>query len=314
MKLLFDNCLSQNPSGSERFSEPLGIGLGNFDGLHIGHMVLINTLIDECKFNGIKSMLYTFRQHPDDIVRKNLLTSIITDTQKKVEILGESHLDYLFLDEFDENFSHMEPDAFIKEILVGRFGVRLAVAGFDYSFGYKGRGGVEMLKNYGKMLGFKVIIIPSVRLGHEVVSSTLIRQYVKAGNMQKVCRMLGRHFSISGPVVKGAGNGKKMGIPTANIKPSSEMLIPAEGVYITRTEVGGLIYPSITNVGKNPTFNFMDISIETYIFDFSKDIYNSMIEIFFEKRIRGEVKFDSAQLLMERINKDIASARRYFSK
>ena len=161
---------------------PAGVGLGNFDGLHIGHMTLINTLICESKLNSLESLVYTFKKHPENIIRKKLLTPLITTVNKKVELLDKTDLDCLYFDKFDESLSRMKPEAFVKDILVARLNIKLAVAGFDYRFGYMGQGDTELLKGLGKEHGFKVLVVPPVKVDDEVVSSTSIRKCIVAGD------------------------------------------------------------------------------------------------------------------------------------
>jgi len=292
---------------------PMGVGLGNFDGLHIGHMSLINTLIAESRLYGLSSMIYTFSKHPENILRKKLFTPLLTTEKKKIELLGETPLNYLFFDEFDEKFSRMLPESFVKDVLVDRLKIRLAVAGFDYRFGYRGLGNTNLLKQLGKLYNFKVIIIPPVKVDDEIVSSTLIRSCVAKGDMDKVFRLLGRHYSITGEVQNGRRIGSKIGFPTANIHPENYLILPQDGVYITKTLLNNMLYPSVTNIGKNPTFSEQKyISVETHILDFDKDIYNEKIEVFFIAKIRGEVRFKGKDELAAQIHKDIDAAREFF--
>ena len=159
---------------NDRLKGPTGVGLGNFDGLHIGHMALINTLISESKLNVLKSVVYTFTKHPENILRKKLFTPLLTTVNKKTQLLGETSLDYLYFDEFNEVFSRLKPERFIKDVLVDKLGMKLAVAGFDYRFGYKGTGDTKLLQELGKKYNYKVIIIPPIKVENEIVSSTLI--------------------------------------------------------------------------------------------------------------------------------------------
>ncbi len=286
------------------------VGLGNFDGLHIGHMALINTLIRESKLNDWNSIVYTFTKHPENILRKKLFTTLLTTVGKKVELLSETPLTYLFFDEFDETLSRMKPEDFVRNVLVNKLGIRLAVVGFDYRFGYRGQGDTKILKEFGKTYGFKVIIIPPIKIQDEIVSSTLIRSMVAKGNMNKVFELLGRHYSITGVVQKGRSIGNKMGFPTANIHPEEYLTLPSYGVYVTKTTVENKQYESITNVGLNPTFEGVDrVSVETNIFDFNQDIYGKKIEVHFIKKIRGEKKFNDKNELAEQIRRDVLKAR-----
>ncbi len=296
-----------------KIEKPTGVGLGNFDGLHIGHMALVNTLISESKLNGLDSMIYTFTKHPENILRRKLFTPLLTTVNKKIQLLQETSLSYLYFDEFDENYSRMKPESFVKDILIKRLGAKLAVAGFDYRFGYNGQGDVNLLKEMGKALNFRVIIIPPIKIDSEIVSSTKIRESVIKGDMPKVFKLLGRHYSITGEVANGRKQGSKLGFPTANLHPEDYLILPRNGIYITRTLMDGQFYPSVTNVGLNPTFgDFTKISVETHILNFNKDIYNKNIEVFFLAKIRPEKKFKSVEELVEQVHRDIADTKEFF--
>ncbi|HHW48609.1 MAG TPA: bifunctional riboflavin kinase/FAD synthetase [Clostridiaceae bacterium] len=296
------------------FDKPVGIGLGTFDGLHIGHMVLINTLINECKRTGLNSVLYTFSRHPENVLNKRIRTPLITTEAKKIELLKETALDYVFFEEFNETFSKISAENFVKNVLVDRFNIKLAVAGFNYRFGHRGLGDVKLLEKFGKVYGFKVIIVPPIKFENEVVSSTLIRNTILKGEMEKANKLLGRPFSIAGEVKGGKGIGRKLGFPTANIYPENYHVLPKEGVYITKTLVDGRFYKSITNIGSNPTFEEDNpISIETYILDFNDDIYNKKIEVFFIKEIRAEKKFINKDELIKQVKEDINRAKEFFA-
>ena len=302
-------------SGIEKsdIKAPTGIGLGNFDGLHVGHMALVNTLINESRLNGLDSMIYTFTKHPENILRKKLFTPLLTTCGKKIRLLGETALSYLYFDEFDENYSRMKPESFVRNILVGRLKMRLAVAGFDYRFGYRGEGDANLLRELGRLYNFKVIVIPPIKIDNQTVSSTLIRECVAKGDMENVFKLLGRHYSITGEVKDGRKVGSKIGFPTANLHPEDFLILPHKGVYITKTLMDGKFYPSLTNVGLNPTFGDVErISIETHLLDFSRDIYGKDIEVFFLSKIRNEKKFKSKEELIGQINRDIASAKEFF--
>jgi riboflavin kinase/FMN adenylyltransferase len=302
-----------NTSGSNVVKRPTGVGLGNFDGLHIGHMTLINTLISESKFIGLDSVVYTFSKHPENMLRKELFTPLLTTVSKKIQLLGETSLSYMYFDEFNETFSRMKPESFVKNVLVDKLNIRLAVAGFDYRFGYKGQGDVKLLEKLGKKYNYTVIVIPPVKIDNEVVSSTLIRSNVAKGNMDRVFKLLGRHYSITGKVQNGRRIGSTLGFPTANIHPERYLTLPQKGVYITKTLIDGELYEGVTNVGSNPTVSEQNfVSIETHIFDFDKDIYGEDIEVFFISKVRSEKKFKSKDELVKQVNKDIQAAKDFF--
>ena len=290
-----------------------GVGLGNFDGLHVGHMALVNTLISESRLNSLDSMIYTFTKHPENILRRKLFTPLLTTVNKKIQLLRETSLSYLYFDEFDENYSRMKPESFVKDVLIRRLGAKLTVAGFDYRFGYNGQGDVNLLKEMGKALNFRVIIIPPIKIDNEIVSSTKIRESVARGDMQRVFSLLGRHYSITGEVANGRKQGSKLGFPTANLHPEDYLILPHNGVYITRTLMDGQFYPSVTNVGLNPTFGDVGkLSVETHILNFDRDIYNKNIEVFFISKIRAEKKFKSGEELAEQVRRDIGAAKEFF--
>ncbi|NLP14012.1 MAG: bifunctional riboflavin kinase/FAD synthetase [Clostridium sp.] len=297
-----------------KFIRPTGIGLGNFDGLHVGHLALINTLITESIFNSFDSVLYTFSKHTENIINKKLHTPLVITNEKKIQLLKRTRLDYLYFEKFDEAFSKMKPETFVKDILIKRLNMKLAVAGFNYRFGHRGEGDVDLLRKLGKDLGFRVIIIEPIKQGDDVVSSTLVRKNILKGDMGRVFELLGRHYSVTGIVEKGRRVGNTIGFPTANISPENELVLPPDGVYISKTCIDGKIYPGITNIGKNPTFGGLDKRcIETHILNFeNRDIYGKKIEVFLMESVRGEKKFDSVQQLIEQVKRDVEVAKNYF--
>lgn len=299
--------------GSEEYlKKPSGIGLGNFDGLHRGHRMLVDTLVHECQIEGIASMLYTFETHPQHILRKNLQHHRITSNDKKMEILKSCGLDAIYLARFDEAFSKMSPRDFVTQILVEGFGIRLAVVGENYRFGHKGQGDVDLLKAMGMEFGFRVRVLPLLHMYNQPVSSTVIRSNLEAGEVHQVANLLGRYFSIRGNVRTGRQMGAKLGYPTANITPDAMMSIPKLGVYATKSFYNGRYYNSITNVGRNPTFGENNpVSIETHIFHFDENLYGSDLEIFFIERIRDEKKFESVDALKTQLKQDMEYAKNF---
>ena len=290
-----------------------GVGLGNFDGLHIGHMALIGTLINECRLNGLSPVVYTFNKHTGNMLRKNLYNPLITTNEQKKAILGAMDIDTLCYQEFNETFSHLSPEEFVRNILVERLQIRLAVVGFNYRFGYMGRGDTELLKKYGDQWGFKTIVVHPVKVNSEIVSSTLIREYIKKGKMERVFQLLGRYFSLCGKVVDGRKIGRTLGFPTANILAHEKMVVPAHGVYITKTRVGNRWHNGITNVGIAPTIREGHVfSIETHLLDYNEDIYGQEIEVCFVRKLRGEKRFETVEVLKKQVTEDILETKRYW--
>lgn len=300
---------------SDTFKKKTGVGLGSFDGLHIGHMALINTLISECRLNGLDSIVYTFKNHPDSMLRKNELSPLITLNDHKTKLLESTGLDFLCYQEFDEAYSKLEPDEFIEDILLEKLNARLVVVGFNHRFGHKGRADAQYLKKRGEELGFRVIIVPPLSVDNEIVSSTLIRKYIKEGKIDRVFQLLGRHFSLSGKVVSGKRIGRNLGFPTANITADPDMVVPANGVYITKTKVKGVWLNGVTNVGIAPTVRDGKLfSIETHLidWDFDEELYGTAIEVCFIIKLRGEKKFDNVEALKKQVAEDIQEARLYW--
>ncbi len=302
-----------NNSTNNLFGSFNGVALGNFDGLHIGHMALINTLIRETRLNGLASIVYTFTKHPENILRKKLITPLLLTENKKIELLNETPLDYLYFDDFTEEFSRLSPEEFVSDILIKKLNIKLAVAGYDYRFGFQGQGDIPLLKEYGKKYGFKVIVIPAIKCGNLVISSTRIRECIINGELETAYKLLGRNYSITAEVVSGRRVGNTIGFPTANIHPERFLVLPINGVYITKTLLDGKLYNSMTNVGFNPTFeDVKQKTVETHIIDFNQDIYGKKIEVFFLKKIRDEIKFDRVEDLVTQISKDMEKTKEYF--
>lgn len=307
MELIHQHKLPDSVTGT-------GVGLGNFDGLHIGHMALINTVIAECRYQELSSVVFTFLKHPESILRKGLYQPLITSVEHKTEILSKTALHFLVYQEFDEDFSRLTAESFVEEILVKRLKAKLVVVGFNYRFGYLGKGDPELLKKMGERLGFRVIVLQPVKVNAETVSSTLIRNYIQKGNMERVFQLLGRYFSIPGHVADGQRVGRELGFPTANIYPENEMVIPSSGVYFTRTLVAGHWYNSVTNIGHAPTIREnMYMSIETHLLGFSGNLYGQKIEVCFLKRYRGEKRFESRDALTAQIKLDVHNALAFFA-
>lgn len=289
-----------------------GVGLGNFDGIHAGHAALIEKLILECAKRDLRSMIYTFENHPNHVICKDKPTPLILSEERKIKTLEETGVDELFLEYFDEEYAHTAPEEFVKKILVGRLHAKIVVVGYDYTYGDRGRGTSEELVAYGEKYGFTVFVVPPVRRllpcsGELVtVSSTILRKLIQEGKMHDFRALTGRYYTIPGRVIQGRNVGKTLGFPTANIIPKEGFALPCFGVYATITKAGGKTYRSITNVGNNPTFqNITAVTIETHIIGFKGDLYGHDIEVEFIKKMRGEIAFPSAEELMRQLRHDL---------
>lgn len=287
----------------------VGIGLGNFDGVHLGHGALLRCLREECEKAGIPSLVYTFSGHPDHILHKETSTPLLMTEAQKCAILEEEGMDYVYLERFDETYAAMEPEEFVRKILVERFGIRLAVVGYDYSFGRFGAGDPSALIDMGKRYGFQVFVVPPVQVEGVVLSSTLLRQLVKDGEMERFAQYTGRRYSIPGEVAVGRKVGRTLGFPTANILPREGFALPGCGVYQTITKIDATCYKSVTNIGDNPTFpGNTRITVETHILEYNQRLYGQYIEVFFVRKLREECTFPSVDALRDQLQRDIAAS------
>lgn len=289
------------------------VALGTFDGLHIGHMEIINHMKQVAAERNLKSFVYTFSNHPKEILNPDDVPSKIMDIDEKVQIFTRNTIDYLALLKFDQRQFELSPERFIKEILVDTLNMKHLTVGYDYKFGAGAKGDVETLKKYASQYGYTYDIIqPVLRQGIRV-SSSLIRSLLAEGNIEEANKYLGRNHFIKGTVVKGKGRGKALGFPTANLRIKENVSTIKPGVYITETHWRGFVYPSATNVGFNPTYNQTGIHMETYILGIDHPMYDELIEVHFLKRIRDEVKFSSENELIQAMNGDIQNMKAYFS-
>ncbi len=276
--------------------------LGNFDGLHVAHMTIIRNGIQYAKEHGLKSGVLLFDENTKGITQGGV--ELITPNEAKLELLEREKPDFVFMEKFDKEFMKKSPEEFVK-YLVDNLHVKAVCVGYDYSFGFKAQGDVELLKSFGEKYGFKVFVTDVIKLDGRIVSSTYIRQAVKQGDMEEAERFLGRRYCIEGNVAKGFQNGTKMGIPTANVEYDTNMALPKEGVYAGITYVDGKRLKSVINVGKNLTFGAEKLTVESHILDFNEDIYGKYIRVSFAKRLRGVVKFGSVDELIHQIKQDI---------
>lgn len=293
---------------NEEMSKGIYVALGSFDGVHRGHTLLIDEIVNLAEENKGKSMVYTFRNHPLSVIDKNKTPRILIDNKTKEEVLEELGVDILCLREFNNELMKLSPEDFIQN-LVNEFNVKGIVVGFNYRFGYKNEGDLHLLKDLSKKFNFELYIKKAYTIKDEIVSSTKIRKLVSLGEIKKANEMLGREYVLRGEVVGGRRLGRTIGFPTANLKTLDNMLIPKMGVYYTNVEVQRKIYKGITSVGNNPTVNGKNTTIETYILNFNEDIYGETIKVYFIDRIRDEKKFSGLEELKIQLEKDKSFAK-----
>lgn len=293
---------------------PLSIALGFFDGVHRGHQKVIREAIKKAKEMGAKSAVMTFDPHPSLVLggRKEEVF-YITPMQQKMKIFEDMNIDVCFVVRFTSDFAQLQPEQFIEHF-IEELGVVQATAGFDFSFGAKGQGTMEMMKSYGDGR-FGVSVIEKQEDNQEKISSTRIRGLLKSGGIEEVCRLSGRPFKVSGTVVNGDKRGRTIGFPTANVEPDLGTFVPSRGVYAVRLHVQDEIHEGVCNVGYKPTFNDPDqqkLVIEVHIFNFDKDIYGERVTVDWHKWIRDERKFSGIDELKAQIEKDKQEAIQFF--
>jgi riboflavin kinase/FMN adenylyltransferase len=277
--------------------------LGSFDGLHIGHLSLIYKVVEIAKKNNGRSMVFTFKNHPRTLINKENSLKLLMDNKRKIEILETHNIDIVCFKEFDSEFMKMTPKEFIK-YLVFEYNIKGIVVGFNYKFGYKNLGNVELLKELQNEYGYELHIMEPCIYNNEVISSTRIRKSLADGEVLEASKMLGLPYALKGEVVHGKKIGRTIGFPTANLKYDKNFVLPKEGVYYTNVEVNNNIYKGITSVGNNPTVKGEALTVETYILDFRKDIYGVQINVSFIKKIRDNKKFNSLEELKNQLEKD----------
>lgn len=287
------------------------VALGNFDGIHIGHQYLIKEMIKKAKERNLRSSILLFKNHTKTILKNNCNNSlhIITSNNQKLEILDKLGIEIVYTINFDENIMKLTGKEFVEDIIIGKLNSKLVTVGFDYKFGYKALGDSNYLKQLGMEKGFSVNVINPIYIGEDIVSSTIIRNLIKEGNIDKGNKLLGRYYTIMGTVVEGKNRGNKIGYPTANIKLDHNYILPRIGVYKTITLLEDKKYLSLTSIGYNPTFKEKELKIENHILNFNDNIYGKPIEVKFIEFIRDDIKFDTAKELIKQIKRDIESIK-----
>ncbi|HAS73108.1 MAG TPA: bifunctional riboflavin kinase/FAD synthetase [Clostridiales bacterium UBA8960] len=291
---------------------PTSVALGTFDGLHIGHIEVLRAMKQSAADKGLKSFVYTFSNHPREILTPDNVPSKIMDIDEKVQIFTRIDVDYLALIKFDENQILYEPEDFIKEVLINTLNMKHLTVGYDYRFGKKAGGDVDILIALSEKYGYTFEIVEPIMKNDMRISSTLIRELLQDGRIDEANYYLGRSHFIKGTVVRGKGVGHTIGFPTANLRIKENISTIKPGVYITETVWLGKTYPSVTNVGFNPTFEQTGIHLETYIIGIDQKMYDEVIEVHFLKRLRDELKFDSIDALVIAMNGDLVKTKAHF--
>jgi riboflavin kinase/FMN adenylyltransferase len=290
------------------------VAIGVFDGVHRGHQEILWRAVDAARVRGASAAAVTFFPHPDAVLHHGSAPSMLTPLHRKEELLEGLGLDELIVVPFDMEFALLTPESFCGTVLSDHLGARAVLVGENFRFGHRGAGTPADLSQYGRSHGFEVVPVSLAREDGDVISSTRIREMLKAGRVTEAARLLGRPHRIEGTVISGAGRGRGLEAPTANLSPADDMALPRLGVYVTRSTVDRAhSHPSVTSVGTNPTFETDDkVRIETLILDYSGALYGSHLAVDFLERIRGQQAFQDAESLAAEIKRDVEKARAYF--
>ena len=293
----------------EPFDKPF-VTIGNFDGVHLGHQMLFNEVVNKAYRHQGTSVAITFAPHPLKVVRPEIGLKMISTCDQKRELISLADIDVLIIIPFTKVFANMTANDFVDNILIKTIGVKELVVGYDYAFGKGRQGDIPFLKEQGRLQGFKVSVVEAYHVEDMLASSTKVRELVKEGRMRDVKKLLGRPYQIRGEVKMGKKRGGPLlGFPTANLHITTDDLCPKLGVYVTQVVYGGKCYGGVLNIGYNPTFGGEKISAETHIFDFNQDIYGQPIKINLLRYLRGEKKFSGPEELTAQINRDVEQAR-----
>lgn len=286
--------------------------LGNFDGVHLGHQALLERVVEDARSSGGRSVVLTFEPHPLKLLAPERAPRLILTHKDKMALLQSFGVDVVMIQAFDAAFASVEAETFARDYLFRRLDVRKMWVGSDLRFGRGRKGRVEDLARWGAAGGVEVGVIDPIVLDGHRVSSSRIRTLIERGAMSEAKRHLGRYHFVSGRVARGHGRGRTLGFPTANILSRTEVL-PPDGVYATMLESEGRRWPSVTSIGVNPTFGDGPRTVESYVFDFSGDLYGRSVRLFWVEKIRDEKKFSSANLLVGQIKDDALRAREILS-
>src|ERR1022692_4651397 len=292
---------------------PALVSVGNFDGVHRAHRHVLDEIVRRAKAGSTQSVVVTFEPHPSRILRPGHDLKLLTPLPEKLRLLEATGIDAVLLLPFSRDLSLITPHQFAHEILKKRLHAREVHEGYNFRFGHKAAGNIQMLRDLGREMGFEVHDYPEMRLRGERVSSSHIRKLLSEGGVSRARHLLARPFSILATAGRGRGYGAKYTVPTINLARYEE-LVPKDGVYVTRTRVGTDRFDSVTNVGNRPTFGADSFAIETHLVNFHpiELTPESEVEICFLDRLRDEIKFPSVEALREQIARDVKKARRYF--
>jgi riboflavin kinase / FMN adenylyltransferase len=284
--------------------EESALTIGVFDGVHLGHKQLISELTKRASQKKLLSGVVTFRQHPEGVITAGKKLPLLTDLPTRIKLIKDENVDFVVPLTFSSDLAAMDAKSFII-FLQKHLKMRALVIGSDFAFGKNRQGTITMLKNLSEEMVFSVTVVPPFVIDGEIVSSTVIRKALADGDMVKYHKMTGRYFSLHGKVVSGAGRGGGLGFPTANLEISKGHAIPPDGVYCGLAHINGEKYQTMTNIGENPTFGDNDRTIESFLIDYTGDLYGHALSVDFIAKLRDEKKFNNIDELKKQVASDV---------
>jgi riboflavin kinase / FMN adenylyltransferase len=295
-------------------ARPTVLTLGVFDGLHLGHQLIMKTVVERAQATGAMPTVITFEPHPRAVLHPESAPPLLQTFDQKIEALGVLGIEQTIIIHFDREFAQIRAEHFLRDVVTDRLQAKEIYLGRGFAFGRNREGNIELLREVSKDLGFFADEVPEVRLRGRRIGSTRIRELLSEGRVNLARRMLGRPYGVEGRVVRGAERGATIGFPTANLHPQNRV-IPLNGVYVTAALVQGQWRQSVTNIGTRPTFGHAsESSIETFVIGWSGDLYGDVIRVRFLHRLRDERKFESIDELTTQIRHDVARAENYFAR
>jgi len=280
--------------------------VGTFDGVHLGHRVILNEVVSHARKVGGESVLLTFEPHPRKLLFPDQPLGIITPLHEKLQLITEAGITHVVVVPFTKEFSQLSAQEYIEQFMVGVFHPHSIVIGYDHRFGHDRKGNMKLLEQYAPIYHYELTEIPPQLIDEAAVSSTKIRHALMDGRVQDATQMLGRQYVLKGTVMHGNKLGRTLGYPTANLEPlDTEQIVPARGIYAIQAIHKGACYNGMMSIGYNPTVtDKKELRIEANLFGFDSDIYGDVLEIRFIQKLRDEQKFESLEALVEQIGKD----------
>ncbi len=290
---------------------PSVVTIGNFDGVHRGHQVLLRRTVDAALSRGVRSVAITFDPHPAAVLRPGNGPRTLASLEERIDLLQAAGIDLVVVLPFTRELSQLTPEGFVERVLVERLQAVRVVVGTNFRFGHRAAGDVVALLEAGESHGYDVEAVAVRDLDDAPISSSAIRAALEDGQVAWATRALGRPYRLDGEVVRGDGRGRSIGVPTANLAVPADRVVPANGVYVGHAEVGDRRWRCVTNVGVRPTFDAGElVTVETHLLDVDDpDLYGERLTVTFEHRLRGERRFDSVDELVTQIRRDVAAAR-----